>query len=620
MATTAPSAAPTVDELNDLARLIRYYSIVSTTAAGSGHPTSSMSAADLMTALFFHELRYNFDEARQPNNDRVIFSKGHASPLLYSLYTVAGAISEDELMTLRKFGSRLEGHPTSRLPWVEAATGSLGQGIGIAVGEALNGKYLDKLDYRVYTLLGDGEMAEGSVWEALSIAGYYKLDNLVAIVDVNRLGQSQPTAFEHDISVYSDRIRAFGWNVIELDGHDMGAILRAFAQAKTVKDKPTALVAETIKGKGVAFIADDPGWHGKAIPKDQLPRALEQLGPVNAELRGGVHQPAPMPLTDPVFTAPAAPAYEMGQMLATRRAYGNGLKKLGDANAHIIGLDGDVKNSSFSEIFQKAHPDQFFEMFIAEQNMVSVAAGLSRMKKRPFVSTFAAFLTRAFDQIRMAALSEAHIVITGSHAGVSIGEDGASQMGLEELAMFRAVHGSTVLYPADAVSTERLLAEAAQQDGIVYIQTTRADTPVIYGNDEQFPIGGAKVVKQSDNDAITVVGAGITLAEAVKAHDALASEGIYIRVVDAYSIKPIGAEVIAAAAHATNNRVITVEDHWFEGGIGDAVLNIFATDPAVSVYKLAVLKTPHTGKPAELIADQGIDANAIAAKVRELVK
>jgi len=620
MATTAPSATPTVDELNHLARLVRYYSIVSTSTAGTGHPTSSMSAADLMTALFFHELRYNFDAARQPNNDRVIFSKGHASPLLYSLYTVAGAVSEDELMTLRKFGSRLEGHPTSRLPWVEAATGSLGQGITIGVGEALNGKYLDKLDYRVYVLLGDGEMAEGSVWEALNIAGYYKLDNLVAMVDVNRLGQSQPTAWEHNIDVYADRIRAFGWHVITLDGHDMDAVLRAFAEAKTIKDKPVALVAETIKGKGVPFIADDPGWHGKAIPKDQLPRALEELGPVNTELRAGVRLPEPMPVSDPVFTAPAPPDYTVGQMLATRRAYGNALKKLGDVNTHVIGLDGDVKNSSFSEIFQKAHPDQFFEMFIAEQNIVGIAVGLARMKKRPFGSTFAAFFTRAFDQIRMAALSEANIVLTGSHAGVSIGEDGASQMGLEELAMFRAVHGSTVLYPADAVATERLLTEAAQQDGVVYMQTTRADTPVIYGNDEQFPIGGAKVVKQNDADVITVVGAGITLAEAVKAYDALASENIYIRVVDAYSVKPIGAEVIAAAVHATNNRVIVVEDHWFEGGIGDAVLNIFATDPAVSVYKLAVEKTPHSGKPAELLAYEGIDANSIAAKVRELVK
>ncbi len=618
MATATPTALPSVSDLEELARLVRYYSLTSTTAAGSGHPTSSMSAADLMTAVFFHEMRYNFNAARQPNNDRVIFSKGHASPLLYSLYTAAGAVSEDELMTLRKFGSRLEGHPTSRLPWVEAATGSLGQGISIAVGEALSGKYLDKLDFTVYALLGDGEMAEGSVWEAFSAASYYKLDNLVAIVDVNRLGQSQATAFGHDVGVYEARAKAFGWHTIVLDGHDMSAILRAFEEAKGVKDKPVALIAQTIKGKGAPSIADSTSWHGKALPKDGLEVALKELGPVNSELRGGVQLPPPMASTDPTFTPPAPPQYTMGQMLATRRAYGEGLKKLGDANAHVIGLDGDVKNSTFADIFQKAHPDQFFEMFIAEQNMVGVAAGLSRMKKRPFVSTFAAFFTRAFDQVRMAALSEAHVVLVGSHAGVSIGEDGASQMGLEEIAMFRAVHGSTVLYPSDAVSTEKLLVEAAQLDGIVYIQTTRADTPVIYANDEEFPVGGAKVVRRSEDDAITVVGAGITLAEAMKAADLLADEGTRIRVVDAYSVKPIGAEVIAAAAHATHNRVIVVEDHWFEGGIGDAVLNIFATDPQVSVYKMAVRKTPHTGKPAELLADQGIDAMSIAAMVREV--
>ena len=619
MATTTATTAPTTTELENLARLVRYYSLVSTTKAGSGHPTSSMSAADLMTVVFFREMQYNFDDARQPNNDRVIFSKGHASPLLYSLYTVAGAVSEDELMTLRQFGSRLEGHPTSRLPWVEAATGSLGQGLSIGVGEAINGKYLDKEDYTVYVLLGDGEMAEGSVWEAFACGANYQLDNLVAIVDVNRLGQSQPTAYQHEMQVYVDRVKAFGWHAILVDGHDMSAICAAFDEAKTVKEKPVAIIAETIKGKGVPFLADQNGWHGKALGEADLQRALAELGPVNTELRGGVRQPPKMPASDPTFTAPAAPDYKIGDMVATRRAYGNGLKKLGDANAHVVALDGDVKNSTYSEIFQKAHPDRFFEMFIAEQNMVGVAVGLARMKKRPFASTFAAFFTRAYDQIRMAALSEANMVLTGSHAGVSIGEDGASQMGLEELAMMRAVHGSTVLYPADAVATERLLAAAAQTDDVIYIQTTRAETPVIYANDEQFPIGGAKVVTQSAKDAVTVIGAGITLAEAVKAHDALQQEGIAIRVVDAYSVKPIDATTIREAAHATQNRVIVVEDHWFEGGLGDAVLNVFATDPAVAVHKLAVTKTPHSGKPAELLADQGIDAAGIAAKVRAVV-
>jgi len=620
MATMTATTTPTTDELENLARLVRYYSMVSTTKAGSGHPTSSMSAADLMTVVFFREMQYNFDAARQPNNDRVIFSKGHASPLLYSLYTVAGAISEDELMTLRKFGSRLEGHPTTRLPWVEAATGSLGQGLSIGVGEAISGKYLDHEDFTVYVLMGDGEMAEGSLWEAFACAANYNLDNLIAIVDVNRLGQSQPTAYQHDIDVYAGRVRAFGWHVIEVDGHDIGAICRAFDEAKKVKDQPVALIANTVKGKGAPFLADQNGWHGKALSETDLKKALEELGPVNTELRGGVRQPAPMKSSDPTFKQPAAPEYKPGDMIATRRAYGTALKKLGDANAQVVALDGDVKNSTFSEIFQKAHEDRFFEMFIAEQNMVGVAVGLARMKKRPFVSTFAAFFTRAYDQIRMGALSEANMVLTGSHAGVSIGEDGASQMGLEELAMMRAVHGSTVLYPADAVATERLLTEAAQAEGVVYMQTTRADTPVIYGNNEQFPIGGAKVVKHSGKDVVTVIGAGITLAEAVKAHDLLKKEGVNIRVVDAYSVKPIDAKTISDAAHATNNRVIVVEDHWFEGGLGDAVLNVFATDPAVSVTKLAVTKTPHSGKPAELLAYEGIDANSIAAKVRELAK
>ncbi len=620
MATMTATTTPTTDELENLARLVRYYSMVSTTKAGSGHPTSSMSAADLMTAVFFREMQYNFDDARQPNNDRVIFSKGHASPLLYSLYTVAGAVSEDELMTLRKFGSRLEGHPTSRLPWVEAATGSLGQGLSIGVGEAISGKYLDKQDFTVYVLMGDGEMAEGSLWEAFACAANYKLDNLIGIVDVNRLGQSQPTAYQHDIGVYAARVKAFGWHAIEVDGNDMAAVCRAFDEAKTIKDQPVALIANTVKGKGAPFLADQDGWHGKALSEEQLKQALQELGPVNTELRGGVRQPKPMRDTTPTFKQPVAPDYKIGEMLATRRAYGNGLKKLGDANAQVVALDGDVKNSSYSEIFQKAHPDHFFEMFIAEQNMVGVAVGLARMKKRPFVSTFAAFFSRAYDQIRMGALSEANMVLTGSHAGVSIGEDGASQMGLEELAMMRAVHGSTVLYPSDAVATERLLAEAAQRDGVVYMQTTRADTPVIYDNNEQFPIGGAKVVKQSDKDAVTVIGAGITLAEAVKAYDLLKKEGIAIRVVDAYSVKPIDAKTISDCAHATNNRVIVVEDHWFEGGLGDAVLNVFATDPKVSVTKLAVTKTPHSGKPAELLAYEGIDANGIAATVRELAK
>jgi transketolase len=503
---------------------------------------------------------------------------------------------------------------------VEAATGSLGQGLSIGVGEAISGKYLDKQDFTVYVLLGDGEMAEGSVWEAFACAANYKLDNLIAIVDVNRLGQSQPTAYQHDIGVYAGRVKAFGWHVIEVDGHDMDAILRAFAEAKAVRDQPVALIANTVKGKGAPFIADQNGWHGKALSEADLKTALGELGPVNTELRGGVRQPPALRSSDPTFSSPAAPDYKVGDMLATRRAYGNGLKKLGDANAQVVALDGDVKNSTYSEIFQKAHPDRFFEMFIAEQNMVGVAVGLARMKKRPFVSTFAAFFTRAYDQIRMGALSEANMVLTGSHAGVSIGEDGASQMGLEELAMMRAVHGSTVLYPSDAVATERLLTEAAQQDGVVYIQTTRADTPVIYGNDEQFPIGGAKVVRESDRDVATVIGAGITLAEAVKAYDQLQKEGIAIRVVDAYSVKPIDAKTISASAHATHNRVIVVEDHWFEGGLGDAVLNVFATDPKVSVTKLAVTKTPHSGKPAELLAAQGIDANSIAATVRELAQ
>lgn len=609
----------TTERLEKIARLIRYYILTATTAAGSGHPTSSLSAADLMTVLFFGGFfKFDADHPEHPNNDRIIFSKGHASPLLYALWTVAGRITEQELMTMRKFGSRLEGHPTVAFPYTEAATGSLGHGLSIGVGMAINAKYVDKLPYRTFVLLGDSEMAEGSQWEAIQIAAHYHLDNLIGIIDVNRLGQRGETMYGYDLDAYRKRVSAFGWKTIVIDGHSLSQIMTAYRKALRVKKTPVMIIAKTIKGKGFPFLEDRDGWHGKAPKQDEYDSALLAFGPVDTSLRETLRKP---PRHKPEKIEPMKAgdiSYPTDRPVATRRAYGNALARIFPSFPDIVVLDAEVSNSTFSEIFKQKYPERFFEMFVAEQNMLGAALGLSRRGKIPFVSSFAAFLTRAFDQIRMSQYSGPNIKICGSHAGVSIGEDGASQMGLEDIAMFRAILNSVVLYPSDAVSTERLVEEAARHHGLVYIRTTRADTPILYDTGEIFRIGGCKVLRRSDKDRLTVIGAGITLHEALAAFEELKKSGIFIRVIDLYSIKPVDAQTVGEAASDTG-AIVTVEDHFAEGGIGEAVRSVLNTAP-VPVHSLAVRKMPRSGKPEELLDYEEISRNAIVKKIGELIR
>jgi transketolase len=608
-----------IDRWRELGQQLRVDSIRASAVPSSGHPTSSMSAADLMAVLLDKYLRYDFDRPEDPRNDHLIFSKGHASPLLYSLYKAAGAIEDDELLTFRELGSRLEGHPTPIIPWVDVATGSLGQGLPIGVGVALAGKRLDRIPYRVWVLCGDSEMAEGSMWEAFEHAAFYELDNLVAVIDVNRLGQTGETMHGWDLASYARRAEAFGWHAIEVDGHDVEAIDRAYEEALGVVGKPTAIVARTVKGKGVSSVEDKPGKHGKAV--DEAEAAIRELG---GERDLAVEVRKPEGDAEPHRFGTGAlelPSYEVGgKAVATRKAYGDALAALGAGRGDVVALDGEVSNSTHSEEFREAHPERYLEMYIAEQQMLAAAVGVQVRGWRPFASTFAAFLSRAYDFIRMAAISRATMALCGSHAGVSIGEDGPSQMALEDLASLRAVCGSTVLYPSDANQTAKLVAAMADLEGISYMRTTRAATPIIYGPDEEFPVGGSKVVRSSDEDDVTIVGAGITLHEALEAADALDADGISARVVDLYSVKPIDAETLHAAAEATHGRIVTVEDHWPEGGIGEAVLSVFADAPERPRVKvLAVRDMPTSGKPAELLAAAGIDADAIADAARALV-
>jgi transketolase len=599
----------------ELGQQLRVDSIRAAAVTNSGHPTSSMSAADLMAVLLAKYLHYDFDDPDNPNNDHLIFSKGHASPLLYSMYKAAGAITDEELLTFRVFGSRLQGHPTPVIPWVDVATGSLGQGLPDGVGIALAGKKLDRLPYKIWVLHGDSEVAEGSVWEAFEHAAFYGLDNLVAIFDVNKLGQRGETMHGWDLDSYANRARAFGWHAIEIDGHDFEEIDRALGDAAAQQNQPTAIIAHTHKGKGVKAVEDKEGWHGKAL--DNPEAAIAELG---GERNITIQVAKPDNGEPHRFEATGSlelPTWDLGEEVATRRAYGDALAALGSARGDVVALDGEVSNSTYAEIFRDAHPDRYFEMYIAEQQMVAAAVGLQVRKWVPFASTFAAFLSRAYDFIRMAAISQANIRLCGSHAGVSIGEDGPSQMALEDLAMMRAVHGSTVLYPSDANQTAKLVAEMADQEGIVYLRTTRAATPVVYGADDEFPIGGSRVLR--DGNDLTIVGAGITLHEALKAADRLISEGIDARVIDLYSVKPVDAGTLRAAAEETG-RILTVEDHWTEGGIGDAVLEVLAdAEQPARVVRLAVREMPGSGKPAELLAAAGIDAAHIAEAARALV-
>jgi transketolase len=608
-----------MEKLHKLATMIRHYILAATTRAGSGHPSSSLSATDLMTGLLFGGgFRYDPDRPDYPNNDRLIFSKGHASPLFYALWLAAGRLSEEEMLTYRQFGSLLEGHPTAAFPYAEAATGSLGQGLSIGVGMALNARYLDKLPYRTYVLLGDSEMAEGSQWEAIQLAAHYRLDNLIGVIDVNRLGQRGETMYGHDLHAYERRLAAFGWQPILIDGHSFTEILAAYEQARQAKDKPVMIIARTVKGKGAAAVENLNGWHGKILSTADYQRALEELGQVDCAVRGQIPLPEAMePERRPADEA-APFSYPPDQPVATRKAYGNALKRLYPGFPELVSLDAEVSNSTYAEVFLDAYPDRFFEMYIAEQNMVGAALGLALRGKLPFVSTFAAFFSRAYDQIRMSQYSDANIKLVGSHAGVSIGEDGPSQMGLEDLAMFRAILGSVVLYPADAPATERLVEEAARHRGIVYLRTTRAATPILYGPEERFPIGGSKVLRSGDKDMLTVVSAGITLFEALAAYEELKKEGIFIRVIDLYSIKPLDESALQEAASATR-AILTVEDHYPEGGLGEAVKSALAT-AAVPVFSLAVRKKPKSGKPEELLDYEEISRQAIASNIRIILE
>jgi transketolase len=607
-----------IKKLEKLATLIRYFILASTTEAGSGHPTSSLSATDLMTGLLFGGIfRFDVENTGHPNNDRLIFSKGHASPLLYALWAAAGKLREEELMTLRKFGSPLEGHPTVAFSYVEASTGSLGQGLSIGLGMALNAKYLDKLPYRTYVLLGDSEMSEGSQWEAIQIAAYYKLDNLVGILDVNRLGQRGETMYGHDLNSYKRRISSFGWETILIDGHSFPEILNAYEKALFVSGKPVMVIAKTLKGKGVSFLEDKNGWHGKALKKEELEIALKELGTVDTSIRGEISKLEDKRPEEKIPQKMKGISYQADKPVATRKAYGSALIRIFPQFPNMVVLDAEVSNSTYAEIFQEAYPEQFFEMYIAEQNMVGTALGLSCRGKIPFVSTFAAFFTRAFDQIRMIQYSNPNIKFVGSHAGVSIGEDGPSQMGLEDIAMFRTVLNSIVLYPSDAMSTEKLVEEAAKHNGIVYIRTTRKETPLLYGEDEKFIIGGSKVLRKSKSDLFTVIAAGVALYEALNAYEELKRGKIFIRVVDLYSVKPIDNETLNEAARDTK-AIITVEDHFAEGGMGEAVKSALAV-VAIPIHSLAVRKMPKSGKPAELLDYEEISKNGIVKKIKELI-
>lgn len=610
----------TIQGLKDMANKLRIHSIKATCASNSGHPTSCCSAAEIMSVLFFNTMKYKTADPRNANNDRFIMSKGHAAPILYAAWAEAGYVKEADLLNLRKIDCELEGHPTPKLAFVDVATGSLGQGLGAACGMAYTGKHFDKASYRVYCLLGDGESSEGAVWEAMAFASHYQLDNLVAIFDVNRLGQSEAAPLKHDMEVYRKRCEAFGWNTYVVDGHDVEELCKALWQAQQVKDKPTAIVTKTFKGKGIQGVEDQDNWHGKPIPKDKVDAILADLqGQIQTNKLLCPEQPVEdSPKVDiSNMCMPCPPAYKIGEKMATRRAYGIALAKLGEASDRVVVLDGDTKNSTFSDLFKKAHPDRFIECFIAEQNMVSVAMGCAaRDRTVAFASTFAAFLSRAYDHVRMGAISQSNVNLCGSHCGVSIGEDGPSQMALEDLAMFRAIPTCTVFYPSDAVSTEKAVELSANTKGICFIRTSRPETAVIYSPGEKFEVGQAKVVRQSDSDKVTVIGAGVTLHEALTAADELAKEGINIRVIDPFTIKPLDADTIISSARATGGRIITVEDHYREGGLGEAVCGAVAEEPTILVQRLAVSHVPQSGKPTELLHMFGISAKSIVTAVK----
>jgi transketolase len=607
-----------LDDIAELAQQLRVDSIRCSTAAGSGHPTSSMSAADVMAVLMTRHLRYDWQQPDNPANDHLIFSKGHASPLLYSMFKAAGVVSDEELMTgYRRFGSRLEGHPTPVLPWVDVATGSLGQGLPDGVGVALAGRYLDELPYRVWVLCGDSELAEGSIWEAFDKAAFYHLNNLTAIVDINRLGQRGPTELGWDLDSYARRVEAFGGHAFPIDGHDLGEIDKALSEAAAA-DRPTVILARTRKGRGFGEVEDAEGWHGRPLPAEMAERAIVELGGERHLTVSGLKPENGKPRVRPAGEV-TLPRYEVGAKVPTRLAFGQALAALG-ARPDVVALDGEVGNSTHAEEFLKKYPERYFEMFIAEQQLVAAAVGFAVRGYVPFAATFAAFFSRAFDFIRMAAISQANIRLSGSHAGTEIGADGPSQMALEDLAMMRAVHGSTVLYPSDAASAARLVAEMAERTGVVYMRTTRGSYPVLYGPDEQFPVGGAKVVRSSADDQVTLIGAGVTLYNCLAAADQLAQDGVQTRVIDLYSVKPVDTQALLDAAAATRDRIVVVEDHYPQGGIGAAVLEAFSdAGHPVAIAHLAVQGLPGSGTPAELMQAAGISADHIVSAAKGLL-
>jgi transketolase len=615
---------PSLASLQNIATQLRIDSIRATTEAGSGHPTTCMSAAELVAALFFAEMRFDPLDPRHPESDRFVLSKGHAAPILYAVWAAAGAFPREDVLKLRRIDSDLEGHPTPRLPFVDVATGSLGQGLPAGVGMAINARRIGS-DYRTYVLLGDGETAEGSVWEAAEVAAAQQLDNLCGLTDVNGLGQSRTTQWRHDLGAIAARYRACGWHAITIDGHDLTAILAALAEARATRGRPTMIVARTLKGKGVKHVEGKDNWHGKALNREEAARAIAELEAQYVQ----TSEPAPViprparrkvegSLPDFVAALPT-PVYRAGDLVATREAYGTALVALGGIDPRVVALDADVKNSTFSEKFEKVYPERFYQMFIAEQALIGVAMGLASRGAIPFPSTFACFLERASDFVRMAGISDLGIKIAGSHAGVSIGEDGPSQMALEDLAMFRGVPNCTVLYPCEAMSMTRLMALAASLRGLVYLRTSRPKTPVIYQASETFTAGGSKTLRQSDRDVVTVVAAGVTVFEALKAHDALAAEGLAIRVIDAYSVQPIDRDGLVRAGQATEGRLITVEDHYAHGGLGDAVSEA-VWDQGFRVQRLAVREIPRSGPPDVLIDRYGISARAIAEAVKAFVR